>query len=72
MIQLSLITEIVKMRPACINPVLNSYYKALAQLIRAVPSSDASQDRDQVLIQAVTAPLVNNPAIGKSNDHGPL
>ncbi|GAP91296.1 putative HECT-domain-containing protein [Rosellinia necatrix] len=59
-------TIIVKQRPASVEPVLNSYYVALAQLANGKSHINLSQ-QDWVLSEAVVAPLAPNTDSGAPN-----
>ncbi|KAI1329487.1 hypothetical protein F5Y16DRAFT_366136 [Xylariaceae sp. FL0255] len=62
---LPLITEIVKMRPTSIRPVLKTYYNTLAKITQNLSYDTSSQAQDHLaLLQTITAPLVRNPDIG--------
>ncbi|KAI0909511.1 hypothetical protein F4823DRAFT_562821 [Ustulina deusta] len=61
------LTDIVKQRPASIRPVLKLYYVALARLADGRSFIDSPKEQDQVLSEAVVAPLAPNPDTGTSD-----
>lgn len=59
--------NIVKQRPASIQPVLNPYYATLARLVKGSSHTDPSKEQCRVLSDAIVAPLASNPENGTPN-----
>ncbi|KAI0142706.1 hypothetical protein GGR57DRAFT_382441 [Xylariaceae sp. FL1272] len=57
---LTLAVDIIKYRPACVKPVLDSYYTALTRLYQDPGLGSSSQKQGNMLAQAVAAPLASS------------
>ncbi|KAL7622401.1 ubiquitin-protein ligase (E3) [Parahypoxylon ruwenzoriense] len=58
---LILLTDIVKKRPVSLAPILNRYYKLLAEYYEQSSHVDIPVEYQQVLAEAAVAPLVSEP-----------